>query len=200
MAVAFTSLVINTDTGRLIANGTQLDVINPGDPRFDTLTVSIVDVELPAAQASKVDVPFTILSQTASTLTLQLTTVPPAAGLYEIYAFAVESFETYTYFDVYGWVPIADWVSAEVDSDLFPSLAGMVRCELWSQDAVATKARLRNTTHSQTVGTSAAVSSATPVTADFSVFISADTHRYRLEVGSRWTGTDLFCIGAGLGV
>ena len=200
MAVAFTSLVINTDTGVLTATGTQLDVINTGDPRFDTLAVSIVDAELPAAQAVIVDIPFTIVSQTATTMVLQLTTVPPAAGLYEIYAYAVESFETYAYCETYGWVPIADWVSAEVDSALFPSLAGMVLCELWSQDAVTTKARLRNTTHSQTVGTSRAVASATPVTADFSVFVSAGTDRYRLEVGSRWTGKDLFCIGAGLGV
>jgi hypothetical protein len=198
MAVALTSLFINTDTGRLIANGTQLDVINRGDPRFDTLTVSIVDVELPAAQASIVDVPFTILSQTASTLTLQLTTVPPAAGLYEIYAYAVESFETYTYFDVYGWVPIADWVSAEVNSACLPSSTGRILCELWSTGAQATKCRLRNTTHSLTVGTSAAVSSGTPVTADFPVILTSGVHRYRLEVGSRWTGTDLFCIGAGL--
>lgn len=198
MAVAFTSLFINTDTGRLIANGTQLDLIIREDPSFHTLTVSIVDVELPAAQSVVVDVPFTILSQTASTLTLQLTTVPPAAGLYEIYAYGVEEFESYDYFDVYGWIPIADWVSAEINSACLPAGAGRILCELWSTGALATKARLRNTTHAVTVGTSAAVSSATPVTADFTVSLTSGAHRYRLEVGSRWTGTDLFCIGAGL--
>ena len=196
----FESASFDSSSGVVTVVGTDLDQVNTGWPDYHEVGVGIIT-----------GVEWWNFTPEASTLLLQASPIllevhidsgTLGPGAYRIAAnlWGEGELNPFADFDHYGWVPIADWVSAEVDSNLFPSLAGMVLCELWSQDAVTTKARLRNTTHSQTVGTSRAVASATPATADFSVFVSAGTDRYRLEVGSRWTGKDLFCIGAGLGV
>ena len=104
----------------------------------------------------------------------------------------------YTYTSVPTWVDIADYVEADVPSTWFPSGDAMVRCELWSTGGVEMQARLYDVTNSLSAGESIAVSSATPITADFSIFVSPGTNRYHLQVTSETPATDLFSAGMGL--
>ena len=97
------------------------------------------------------------------------------------------------------WVDVADFIEQEINAADFPNGTATVLCELWTTEAgVTVQARLYDVTNASSVGTSDLVISTTPTTADFTVALTAGIARYRLQVTSTTTGTDLFAISAGL--
>jgi hypothetical protein len=96
------------------------------------------------------------------------------------------------------WVDIPDWHADEyLDAAQYPGGAARCVCKLWTRDAgVMVQARLvsllSDGTVDAVVGTSAEVTSQTPVDATFSVTLTGNK-MHKLQVTSDTPGVDLFC-------
>jgi len=98
-----------------------------------------------------------------------------------------------------AWVPIANYVPAEINSASYPSATARVVCDLWAgTSGVGVQARLYNVTDAVSVGTSATVTSTEATDATFSVALTSGVKSYRVEVTADTEGVDIFCQTGGL--